>query len=284
MFDPNESKKRVEIVKRFQFNSELQRMSVIVQRVGQNNELRLFSKGSPEIIQALCHQNTVPPNFEKILNHYTSQGCYVLAIAYSEALHAEKDDKKKLVETHRKQLERNLNFGGFLVFKNQLKQETKRVIGELMNAAIDVVMITGDHLQSGLHVAGECGMLLGSDRQNKQVFLPLSSDCSFWKNAFINVNEEQVEEQKFALEEILKMCESEDIVLAISGQQLEEFEAIYLNDDTQNIKKSQIYSTIMNKTKIFGRISPSQKTGITEFFIEQKYFVGMCGDGVNDCD
>jgi P-type E1-E2 ATPase len=35
----------------------------------------------------------------------------------------------------------------------------------------------------------------------------------------------------------------------------------------------------MNKSQIFARTSPEQKTQLTQFFIDRGYYVGMCGDG-----
>jgi len=39
----------------------------------------------------------------------------------------------------------------------------------------------------------------------------------------------------------------------------------------------------MSRAKIFARVSPDQKTQIVEHLIDDGRFVGMCGDGTNDC-
>ena len=56
-------------------------MSVAVRVLGSQN-FEIYAKGSPEIIAALSKQETVPENFQTILNAYTKQGYRVLAIAH----------------------------------------------------------------------------------------------------------------------------------------------------------------------------------------------------------
>lgn len=66
----------IKIIKRFDFSSTLQRMSVIVKR---NDKLCVHVKGSPEKLRELCIQSTVPKSFHKILDHYSKMGFRVLA-------------------------------------------------------------------------------------------------------------------------------------------------------------------------------------------------------------
>ena len=58
------------LIKRFEFLSKHQSMSVICQ-----NELdksyRYFIKGAPEKIIFICKENTLPSNFDKTLTDYT---------------------------------------------------------------------------------------------------------------------------------------------------------------------------------------------------------------------
>lgn len=62
---PNE----IGIIRRFEFSSKLQRMSVIVRNLNEN-KFRLHVKGSPEIIRELCKPDSIPDNFHDILNDY----------------------------------------------------------------------------------------------------------------------------------------------------------------------------------------------------------------------
>jgi len=65
----------------------------------------------------------------------------------------------ELDTVHRKTLESNLNFAGFLVFRNELKPESAGVISELRNAMITPIMATGDHLQNAVFIAYQVGLV-----------------------------------------------------------------------------------------------------------------------------
>lgn len=54
------------LIRRFDFSSALQRMSVICKNEI-DNVFRVFVKGSPEKICELCDAQTIPRNFEEIL-------------------------------------------------------------------------------------------------------------------------------------------------------------------------------------------------------------------------
>jgi len=53
----------IAIVKRFDFESKLQRMSVIVKN-NIDSSFRAYVKGSPEMVADLCRSETIPANFE----------------------------------------------------------------------------------------------------------------------------------------------------------------------------------------------------------------------------
>jgi magnesium-transporting ATPase (P-type) len=40
---------------------------------------------------------------------------------------------------------------------------------------------------------------------------------------------------------------------------------------------------LIKKAKIFARTKPAQKSYVIETLIKQGYYLGMCGDGMNDC-
>ena len=58
------------LMRRFDFSSKLQRMSVLVKSF-LDKSFKAFVKGSPERIIELCKKETIPKNFEEILEIYT---------------------------------------------------------------------------------------------------------------------------------------------------------------------------------------------------------------------
>ena len=57
-------------MKRFDFESKLQRMSVIVKDI-QHQQYKAYVKGSPEKIAELCIRSSLPKDYLTILGQYT---------------------------------------------------------------------------------------------------------------------------------------------------------------------------------------------------------------------
>ena len=57
------------------------------------------------------------------------------------------------------EVEKDLEFLGFIVLENRIKKETKPVIKQLQNAKVRTIMVTGDHIQTAVSVAKECKMI-----------------------------------------------------------------------------------------------------------------------------
>ncbi|TNM97963.1 hypothetical protein fugu_014209 [Takifugu bimaculatus] len=71
------------IVRQFPFSSALQRMSVVVRKLGEKH-MDAYLKGAPEVIASLCKQHTVPQSFSETLESYTRQGFRVIALAHRQ--------------------------------------------------------------------------------------------------------------------------------------------------------------------------------------------------------
>lgn len=74
------------ILRRFEFESGLQRMSVIVRNyLDEQNPYHYFVKGSPEKIKELSNKASLPSDFDEILDDYTQRGYRVIALAHRAA-------------------------------------------------------------------------------------------------------------------------------------------------------------------------------------------------------
>lgn len=116
-----------ELVRRFDFSSGLQRMSVICKNQ-LDNKFLAFVKGSPEKIQELCDPSTLPHNYEEILEIYTKEGFRVIGLA-TKAL--PDMTYQKALGIPRGEIECGLTFLGLLVMENKLKVQTAGVIANL---------------------------------------------------------------------------------------------------------------------------------------------------------
>jgi P-type E1-E2 ATPase len=75
----NQRRIKTSLMRRFDFSSALQRMSVVC-KDDFDGLYRAFVKGSPEKIQELCEQ--VPGDFKQVLELFTNEGYRVIALAY----------------------------------------------------------------------------------------------------------------------------------------------------------------------------------------------------------
>ncbi|XP_073929603.1 probable cation-transporting ATPase 13A4 isoform X3 [Castor canadensis] len=260
----------IAVLHQFPFSSSLQRMTVIVQEIG--GDQLVFMKGAPERVASFCQPETVPTSFISDLQIYTTQGFRVIALAYKKL---ETDHHTTLT---REKVESDLIFLGLLILENRLKNETKPVLEELISAQIKTVMITGDNLQTAITVARKSGMVSESQKViliEANETMGSSSASISWKlveekkqiaygnqDNFINIREEVSDNGREG-----------SYHFALSGKS---FHVI-----------SQHFSSLLPKIlingTIFARMSPGQKSSLVEEFQKLDYFVGMCGDGANDC-
>ena len=130
-------------------------MSVIVKEQ-KTNKLYWFTKGSPEIIQSLSVEISIPDDYYDVLEKYTKDGLRVLALAYKEL----KDvDVSKIKTLKREEIEFDFTFISFLVMENMIKPETNVCIASLIEAEILTVMATGDNGLTAISVGRNWGII-----------------------------------------------------------------------------------------------------------------------------
>uniref|UniRef100_A0ABM5FVI2 Cation-transporting ATPase n=1 Tax=Pogona vitticeps TaxID=103695 RepID=A0ABM5FVI2_9SAUR len=267
----------IAILRQFPFSSALQRMSVLTQELGKE-AYELYMKGAPERVASFCNPATVPANFQEELECCTSQGFRVIALAHKEQPLKGGVD---LADLERDEVESDLTFLGLLVMENRLKSETKPVLEELSNARIRSVMVTGDNLQTAVTVAKRSGMVSGSSK----VILVEASEPEETQPA--SITWQLVEETQPCKGEIQDPC----ITMEPGGgggsssKSSSNFDFVLNGRSYQVLQKyfpSLLPKILMNAT-VFARMSPGQKSSLVEEFQKLDYYVGMCGDGANDC-
>eukprot|EP00826_Nyctotherus_ovalis_P049291 TRINITY_DN593_c0_g2_i2.p1 TRINITY_DN593_c0_g2~~TRINITY_DN593_c0_g2_i2.p1 ORF type:complete len:863 (-),score=314.14 TRINITY_DN593_c0_g2_i2:424-3012(-) len=294
------------IVKRFDFNSKLQRMSVFVRNMN-TGKIRLYTKGSPEKLSELSRPETIPNNFTDVLSLYTQKGCRVLALA-TRALDI---DAEGCERADREEIEKNLDFLGFLIMKNSIKKVTEPIIAVLSAADIRSIMVTGDNGFTAITVAKECGII----RPESKVYLGELQElqglkCVSWTSVADSSGEKGKEKQgsvtnhtKTDLEKVpsdhdspgretlrvqqdpttLRLCgndpwtEGEDYTLAITGKA---WDFLFEEDPKSSTEQMKMY---LAKTAVFARMSPESKATLIDALQNTGLTVGMCGDGANDC-
>ncbi|XP_072266257.1 probable cation-transporting ATPase 13A4 [Pyxicephalus adspersus] len=263
----------VEILFQYPFSSAMMRMSVIATVKG-NNEINVYMKGAPETVASFCKAETVPNGFVEELERYTFQGLRVIGVAFKTLKNMSLDDLENI---EREEVECDMEFLGLLILENRLKPETQPVLEELNTANIRTVMITGDNIQTATTVAKKCGMIPdGSKVILVEACKPEGSSPASvtWKLLEYPTDKINAKDISIDIENILDdKMQNNDYHFSLSGKTYENLEK-YFYDLLPKI--------LMNGT-VYARMSPGQKSTIIDEFRKLDYYVGMCGDGANDC-
>jgi cation-transporting ATPase 13A2 len=262
----------------FHFTSKLKRMGVVVKNL-QNDNYQFYMKGAPELVTALCKPETLPPDFPLILGNYTRSGYRVLACAGKRLESIRYEDLRSLSLEN---VERDLEFLGLIILQNRLKPETMPALEALNDAHIRTVMATGDAALTGITVARECGMIgnnqdvylgeLMGEEVNWHLFT-YSQDGS--SRSIIYNAESNVDYPVWYSRPL-----SDNYTLALSGATFAFYLKMFENGHLQN---RNVFNCILEKAKVYARMSPDHKARLIELFQERNLLVAMCGDGANDC-
>ncbi|XP_072297890.1 polyamine-transporting ATPase 13A3-like [Eucyclogobius newberryi] len=262
------------IVRQFPFSSALQRMSVVVRRLGQKH-MNAFLKGAPEVVASLCKPLTVPESFGETLETYTRQGFRVIALAHRQL--EVKLSWHKVQALSRDVLENNMEFLGLIIMQNKMKEETSGVLMDLHQAQIRTLMVTGDNMLTAISVARDCGMIWAhekviiADAVPPKDFHPASISWHYTQNAAPSKDLQSVSIQ---LESLCDPLQQEDrFHFALSGPAF----TVVMEHFPHLVPKLAVAATV------FARMAPDQKTQLVEVLQSLNYTVGMCGDGANDC-
>uniref|UniRef100_A0A8C7C2W6 Polyamine-transporting ATPase 13A3 n=1 Tax=Oncorhynchus kisutch TaxID=8019 RepID=A0A8C7C2W6_ONCKI len=252
------------IVRQFPFSSALQRMCVVARLLGEKR-MDAYLKGAPEVVASLCKKDTVPEDFAEVLEDYTKQGFRVIALAHRRL--ESKLTWHKVQNVNRDQMEANMEFLGLIIMQNKLKAETSGVLQDLRRAHIRTVMVTGDNMLTAISVARDCGMIPPQDQVIIADALPPKDGQAAkitWRYA---------DNPSKHVGKAPRLEPQDQYHFAMSGKSF----AVITEHFQDLLQKLVLHGTV------FARMAPDQKTELIEALQSVDYFVGMCGDGANDC-
>ncbi|XP_030228838.1 probable cation-transporting ATPase 13A3 isoform X2 [Gadus morhua] len=265
------------IVRQFPFSSALQRMSVVARRLGEKR-MDAYLKGAPEVVASLCKKESVPEDFQEVLEEYTKKGFRVIALAHRRL--ESKLTWHRVQNVNRDHVEANMEFLGLIIMQNKLKAETPAVLQDLHRANIRTVMVTGDNMLTAISVARDCGMIPPQDKIIiADALAPRDGQTAKinWRYADKPGKMPRLEEVVISLEDICHMDEAksaqQQFHFAMSGKSFD----IIMEHFPDMMQKLVLHGTV------FARMAPDQKTQLIEALQGVDYYVGMCGDGANDC-
>jgi len=245
----------VTVVKRYEFDHQRMAQSVIVKFP--EGRTVAFVKGSAESIRRICRPESLPENYDEVVKQCSSEGIYQLSMAFKEL------QKSKFRDFPRENVERDLSFVGVLNFKNMLRDETPQMIQQLKEGDVDSIMVTGDSLLTGIHIAKECGMI----RPDQKVVLGQNIAGSKIV-AWMDDSDRFVE-----LPPLEELKRHPDIALCVSGAV---WSTILENNRDEALQ-------LVEHIRVYGRCTPNDKVSVVSALIDKGYITSMCGDGGNDC-
>lgn len=160
-----------------------------------------------------------------------------------------------------------MEFLGLIVLENRIKAKTKPVIRQLQGANLRTVMVTGDHIQTAVSVAKECQMV------DRPVVFVTAKGRDSTGGPIVTFRRENGKGNKFLMESNQSFDCGPDYQFALDGPT---YEAVRNHDPDLNRK-------LVCRGAVFARMSPTHKELLVGDLIQLGYYVGMCGDGANDC-
>ena len=159
----------------------------------------------------------------------------VLAFGYSESSMTENSINEDVVII------------GFVGIRDEVRPEAKSSIEKAQKAGIQVVMITGDRLETAVAIAKSAGLLTGSIDVIRDIDISVDADGK---------------------SNILELTEGKDTVALTS--------AVLNKLSDEDVK------AIMKKIRVIARALPTDKSRMTKLCRELGLVGGMTGDGIND--
>ncbi len=253
---PNK-KIKIEQIKKYMFDSELKRMTVLAKIYNENEKpyIKVMCKGAPEIIKKLL--KIVPKNYDECYIKWTKKGYHLIALAY-------KDVEGYNSNTERNILEKDLIFAGFCVYEIPIKDKVDKYLKELIKSKYDLCIITGESLLTALKLITQLNLFESS----KYAYLSIQENKIFLKDIDTN----QIIQEAKTIEDIKNF--SKEYILCIANDE-------YKKLDNIKIKIPAIYS-IIPFIKLFSRMSKSNKIQIISDLKSSGRNPLMCGDGTND--
>ena len=268
-------------LKSFEFVSHLRRASVVVGQSGASGA-DIYVKGAPESMREICDPGSFPTDYEEILSYYTHRGFRVIACATK---HIDGLNWKRVQQLTRYEAESNLEFLGFIIFENKLKEATLEVIEELHEARIRQIMCTGDNILTAISVGRECALI---DR-NAHCYIPHFTEGSF-QDPRAGLIWQSIDNPLFELDpDTLRPLPPPpecDVSLPYEMMRLRNYSIAVSGDVFRwiiDFGNQEVLKRMLVRGQIFARMSPDEKHELVEKLQSIDYCCGFCGDGANDC-
>ena len=286
---PKENRKQIA------FDSNKKRMSTFV-KYEEDNRYILYTKGSAENIKKYCKyfinsetgekETLTKKTLDKLnskIHDYNNDMLRSLYICYKEI------KEKDFVNIDEDYDKSDLTLLAIFGIRDSIRPGVKEAVLKCKEASVNVIMITGDNINTACSIAKECNIIP--------------------HNALLTNNSDEVEENEEYLERLLKNPPVEingNIFYKLIGGLIcdtckkdtnecncpkTEAEAEQTAKEKQipkqkikcdKVKNMENFKTIVSKLKIMARSQPIHKYALVVGLKELDYVVAVTGDGTND--
>lgn len=169
--------------------------------------------------------------------------------------------------------------------ENRLKPETTGIIDGLKHACIRTVMVTGDNMLTALSVARECHMVEQHDKVILVQAFPPQTDKSDNTISSPQIEYVYTDEVSQASDNNSPKQYIDDTKIKITTDTTEKYHFAVAGKSWAVLRQffPDVIPKIVLKGTVFARMLPDQKAQLIESLQDLGYYVGMCGDGANDC-
>lgn len=286
------------IVQRFHFNSTLKRMSVVASVKNDNSNDYSYicaAKGAPEMMKSMILN--VPANYDQTYLEMSRLGARVLALGRRNLGNLSETNLRNLT---RQDVEKNLEFVGFILITCPLKPDSKNVSIELAQSGHRLMMITGDAPLTACHVAkslqfinSDALILTDCDNLNQsQPLIVLDVEDQAIGDTQALTQSEDLKDNSHNLKKanwcwtstddkvVIPFDNSKSVLCKLARQ----YDLCLTGDSLSYIfgHHSKMAELLIERTKVFARVSPKQKELIVTTLKSAGHDVLMCGDGTND--
>lgn len=213
-----------------------------------DGQKRVFIKGAVSKLMQLCRD--APEDLVSVSDDWSARSYYVLGCGV-------KDLGDLSIDATRDELEQGLQASGLLIFKNELKPDSKAAVAEMHAGGLTTLICTGDHLLTGISVAQETCII----SEGEQVIRLESASETGAMVAFEDMTGNALS--------YTSVTENQVFVADVAAWKA--------------LRSSPLLHSVLPKLRVVARMKPADKVDLIKELIAIGRYVGMCGDGGNDC-
>ena len=289
----SEIEKKIENKRQIPFDSNKKRMTTFVKE--NDNSYRLYTKGGSENIGNFCKYyinsqtgkkelltEEILINLEKKIEKCNNNMLRTLYICYKDITKEEYENQNLYDDLDKTDLILLAVFG----IRDTIRKGVKEAVIKCKEASINVIMVTGDNIQTAHSIAKECNII---DHNCSLLTEPKNDE----EKLLNNLNNPPIEINGDAFYEIIggiycSTC-NKNQGLCTCPKTYAEAELISRNTNmpiqllkNDKIRNMENFKKIITNLKIMARSKPIHKYALVLGLKELNYIVAVTGDGTND--